>query len=115
MNNNKLEKEELEYLINEVKTLGNYIFNEDEECFFADAEVVICLKEIEDGKYISSGSYFFDGYEIGLSDDEAEKLVFFGNEDYVREKVLEQYSLEPEMFMNYPIIYQNVFVKFVEK
>ncbi len=115
MNNARTEKEELEYLINEVKTLGKYVFDEEKKCFFADTEVVLCLKEIEIGKFVSVGSYFFDGYEIGLSEEEADKLVFYGDKEYVREKALNQYNLEPEIFMNYPVIYTNVFIEFVEE
>jgi len=114
MNDSKTEKEELEHLINEVKTLGRYIFDEEKRCFFVDAEIVLCFREIEEGKYKSCESYFFDGYEIGMSEEEAEKLVFYGTEDMVYEKIREYYNLEPEIFMNYPIIYTNVFVEFVE-
>ena len=111
----KTEKEELESLINEAKTLGRYVFDEEKRCFFADDEIVLCFKEIEEGKYMSCESYFFDGYEIGMSEEDAEKLIFYGTEDVVNEKVKEHYNLEPELFMNYPIIYTNVFVEFVEK
>lgn len=114
MNNIKTEKEELEYLINEAKTLGRYVFDEGKKCFFADAEVVLCFKEVEEGKYVSCESYFFDGYEINISEEKAEKLVFYGEEEVVCERVKEYYNSEPEIFMNYPIIYTNVFVEFVE-
>ncbi len=114
-NNLEMKKEELEKLIAEKWTLGNYIFDEEKQCFFGDTEVGLCLKQIEDNKYMSCESYFFDGYEVGISDEEAEKLVFYGTEDVVSEKAIEEFNSEPDIFLGYPIFYTNVSVEFVEE
>ena len=99
-----LNKKELEELISRKKTLGNYIFDEEKQCFFGDTETELCIKEVTENKY-KSICYFFDGYEIGLNEDEVE--FYEGTEDEAKQMAIKSFN-EGDKFMGYPVIYTNV-------
>ncbi|MEM1135748.1 MAG: hypothetical protein AAGI07_07890 [Bacteroidota bacterium] len=101
----KYAKSELEELISKKKTLGKYSFNEDKQHFIADVEVVLIIKKIKENLY-KSQCYFFDGYEVWIKDDE--QLFFEGNEKEAKEKAIVSWNDEPEIFMEFPILYTNI-------
>lgn len=105
----KPDKQKLEQLISEERTLGNYVFDEEKLCFYGDAEIVLGIAPVEAKKY-KSICYFFDGYEVWLDDEEAE--FYEGSEEDAKRLAIE--SFNREKFMDYPIIYTNVFCEIYE-
>jgi len=98
-------KNELEALISQKKTIGIYLFDEEQQIFTSDVEIVLGIQKIEEKLYRAE-YYFFDGYEAWLRDDQ--KLLFEGEEAQAKEKAVSSWNEKPEMFMEYPIIYTNV-------
>jgi len=98
-------KNELEALISQKKTLGKYLFDEEQQIFISDVEVVLGIQKIKEKLY-SAEYYFFDGYEIWLSD--GQKRLFEGEETQAKESAILSWNAKPEKFMEYPIIYTNV-------
>ncbi|OJJ21464.1 hypothetical protein BKI52_13020 [marine bacterium AO1-C] len=98
-------KNELETLISQKKTLGQYVFDEAQQIFTSDVEITLGIQEIEEKLYRAE-YYFFDGYEVWLNDDQ--KLFFKGEEAQAKEKAILSWNEKPETFMEYPIIYTNV-------
>ncbi|WP_375562604.1 hypothetical protein ACE193_08670 [Bernardetia sp. OM2101] len=102
----KHSKQELEELISKTKTLGVYIFDEENQRFTSDVEIGLVIRKVEENLYKAS-SYFFDGYEVWVEDEI--NLFFDGNEEEAMQKSIKSWNeYEPEFFMNYPIIYTNV-------
>ena len=99
------DKQKIEEQIKQVKTIGNYIFDEQKKCFFGDAETELCITKVAENKY-KSVCYYFDGYEIFL--DESEVEFYDGDEQTAKQKAIESFNQQPEIFEGYPIIYTNV-------
>jgi len=108
----KNSKEELERLISEKKTLAIYIFDEEHKLFTSDVEINLVIKKIEKDLY-KAVSYFFDGYEFWVEDKM--ELFFEGNEEKAMQKAIERWNNEPEIFMDYPIIYTNLTCELYEE
>lgn len=105
-------KDELERMIREVKTLGNYKFNEEKQCFYGDAAIEIYAQKIGDDTYSVYEFFYFDGMEVGTYREGEEPYVFHGTEEEVRAKIIDSYNSEPEKYMGYPIFYTNISVVF---
>ncbi|XZF15633.1 hypothetical protein ACTHGU_05810 [Chitinophagaceae bacterium MMS25-I14] len=105
------DKQKLEELIKQKKTIGNYIFDEQKQCFLGDAETELCISKVAEDKY-KSVCYYFDGYEIFLEDKDVE--YYDGNEETAKQKAIESFNRQPEMFMGYPILYTNVTCELIE-
>ncbi len=99
----EFEKQKLEELIRQKKTVGNYIFDEQKKCFFGDAETELYITQVSENKY-KSVCYYFDGYEIFLDDRETE--FYEGNEQAAKQMAID--SFNQEEFMGYPILYTNI-------
>ena len=65
------DKQKLEELISQEKTIGSYIFDEYKKCFFGDAKTELCIKKIAENKY-KSVCFYFDGHEIFIRDKDVE-------------------------------------------
>lgn len=100
-------KAELEALIKEERTLGNFVFDEESQRFTCDVEIVLVVKNDGPKKYRSL-CYFFDGYEVSV--EEKDRLTFEGEQDEVRAAVIASYPAD--VFLNYPIVYTNVSCEF---
>lgn len=100
-----LDKRNLEELISQKMTLGNYIFDEKENCFFGDAEIELYISKIEENKY-QSELYYFDGYEIYIEDEQ--KMTFEGNFEIAKKQAIESFNSRKNKFMNFPIFYKNI-------
>lgn len=98
-----LDKHKLEELIALEKSLGKYYFDESEQCFITDVEVVVYLTKEADEKY-RVVCYFIDGYEVGVEADESEH--FTGDEAIAMQQAIASFS--QESFLNYPIVYSNI-------
>jgi len=97
-------KEELEKLIREKKPIATYKFNENRKIFTSNVEIVLGIKKIEENLY-QAQYYYLDGHEFWLNDS---KLFFKGNIKEAKLKAIESWNKEPELFLNYPIIYLNI-------
>ena len=98
-----LSKQQLEELIREEKTLGNYVFDEDKKCFYGDVEVELYIAKVAENKY-KSVCYYFDRYEVWVDEDEVE--FFEGNEETAKQVAID--SFNQAKFMDYPIILTNI-------
>ncbi len=101
----KYSKEKLDELISKEKTLGIYVFDEEQRIFTSNVDISLVIKKIEKDLY-KAVSYFFDGYEFWVKDRIT--LFFKGSEDEARQKAIDSWNKEPEIFMGYPIIYTNL-------
>lgn len=99
----KNKKEELEKLIQEKFKVGQFEFDEENETFINKTEIELYLSKISENKYCSK-YYFYDGYEIYLSEEETEQ--FEGNEETCKIKAIK--SFNNKTFMNYPILCSNI-------
>ncbi len=97
-------KTELEALIAQKWTLGNFIFDEVRQCFLGDMETVLYITGVAENiyrlVYIS-----FDGYEV-WADGEHETL-YRGSEQEVKRRVVKD-RRGAEEFMDYPIVFSNI-------
>lgn len=98
-----LNKQKLETLISEERTIGNYLFDEEKQCFLGDAETVLYITKVAENRY-KSVCYFFDGYEIYL--DEGDVEFYDGNEALCKQKAID--SFNQGKFMGYPIIFTDI-------
>lgn len=97
------DKHKLEELIAQEKSLGEYYFDESEQCFITDVEVVLYLMKEADEKY-RLVCYFINGYEVGIEADESER--FTGDETTAMQQAIAAFS--QKSFLNYPIVYSNI-------
>ncbi len=104
-----LRKKEMEELISKEKTLGRYVFDESNNAFLADAEIVIYITQVNVGKY-RTVCYFFDGYEIYLDENEVE--YFEGDEEAAKAMAIR--SFQQDTFMGFPISYSNIVCQLYE-
>lgn len=104
-------KKELDELISETYTLGDYYFDEEKQCFFGNMEILLAIREIEKDKYKACEYYYCGGYECSLSEEEQNQLVFSGSRDEVRQLCFDQAS-PSDQFMGYPVIETNVSLSF---
>ncbi len=96
-------KKELEKLIQEKFKVGQFEFDEKNEIFINKTEIELYLSKIAENKYCSS-YYYYDGYEIYLSESEIEE--YNGNEEICKSKAIE--SFNKKEFMSYPILCSNI-------
>ena len=108
----KHSKSQLEELISREKTLGNYVFDESEQCFYGDAEVELYISKLNDTKYRSE-LFYFDGYEVYLEDEQ--KDFFEGDFETAKQKAIDSYNSRGETFMDYPVIYTHVTCHLLEE
>lgn len=99
-----LSKEELEVQIAGERPVGEFLFDEQRQCFTTDAEVVCELVELDVNVYRSGEFIYFGGYEYSM--EEHEKKTLFGTFDEVEEQLAQEY-IEENRFMGYPVIYTN--------
>ncbi|MFS0553312.1 hypothetical protein [Brevibacillus sp. 179-C9.3 HS] len=104
--------DELERMIREVKTLGNYKFHEEKQCFYGDAEIEIYARKLGNDTYSVYEFYYFDGIEVSAYREGEEPYVFQGTEEEVRAKIIDSYHSESGIFMGYPVLYINISVVF---
>ena len=98
-----LEKGELEELISQERTIGNYIFNEQNNCSSGDLGTVLYITKIAENRF-KSVCCFFDGYEVYVDEDKEE--VYDGDEKTAKQKAID--SFNKGTFMGYPIIFTNI-------
>ncbi len=98
-------KSNLEILIAQTKTIGTYIFDEEKQCFFGDAEIELVIARTDDNHF-QSVLYYFDGYEIGLEDHQIE--FYKGDLSAAKKMAIESFNANPELFMEYPIFYTKI-------
>lgn len=104
-------KAELEAQISQVKTLGIYFFDEDRQVFTSNVAIGLVIQKIEDKVY-QAYCYYFDGYECGVTPG---AYIFEGTEEEARAKAIKSWNEPPELFMDYPIIYENVICEVYEE
>lgn len=56
--------------------------------------------------------FYFDGHEIFLNDNDIE--YYDGDEQTAKQKAIDSFNQQQEMFMGYPIIYTNVICELYE-
>lgn len=107
-----LSKKELDALISEKYTLGEYYFDEEKKCFFGNMEINLYLREIDKNTYKSCEYYYCDGYECEVEESEQNRLTFSGSIEEVKNLVLKEMSNGSEQFMGYLVIETNISVFF---
>lgn len=101
----------LENSIRQEMTIGNYFFDESCECFWGDAEIELYICQIEGNKY-QSECYFFDGYEIGLNEEQ--KIIFSGSLEEAKEKAVASFNSGINEFLGYSIYFKNICCNLME-
>lgn len=99
------DKQKLEELIRQQRSIGNYIFDEQRKCFLGDAKTELYIKKLAEDQY-KFVCYYFDGYEIFLDKKDVE--YFNGNEKKAKQMAIDSFNQQVDTFMDYPIIYTNV-------
>ena len=100
-----LDKQKLEELISQEKTIASYIFDENKKCFIGNVKVELYIKKIAEDKY-KSVCYYFDEYEIFIDDKHVE--YYDGDEQTAKQKAIDSFNQQQETFMGYPIIFMEV-------
>ncbi len=108
-----MKKQELEEKLKEKKTIGDFYFDEEKQCFFGNVDIEIDAKLIAKDTYELCSSYFYDGYECPVYQEGEPPPIFKGNEEQVKAEIIASFNSSPELFMDYPIIYQNIRVKLI--
>ncbi|WP_424951643.1 hypothetical protein [Deinococcus sp.] len=104
-------KTELEALIAQKWTLGNFIFDEVRQCFLGNMEIVLYIARIAEETYRLVGT-FFGGYEVW--EDEEHETPYRGAEQEVKQKVVEARRMGEE-FMGYPIVFSGIVCRLSEE
>ncbi len=99
-----LSKDELELLIAEERPVGDFLFDEQKQCFTTDVEVVYQIIEIDENTFCSGEFIYFGGYDYMI--EEHEKKTCFGTFGEVEEQLAQEYNDENQ-FMDFPVIYTN--------
>lgn len=107
-------KAEWEEMISKEYTLGSYQYDEEQNRFVGDVEIELALVRIGEHTYQSAASYFFDGYEVGVSEEAREALVFEGTEADAKQQAIAKYH-QGMYFYDIPIVYPNISVEIVEE
>lgn len=105
-----LSKDQLEQLIAQDREVGDFVFEEQNQCFTTDAEVLYELIELDQTTFCSGEFIYFDGYEYSM--EEGEKKIYTGSLAEVAEQIAAEY-VEENHFMGYPVIYTNFQVQLV--
>ena len=106
-----LSKDELELLIAQERPVGEFLFDEEKQCFTTDAQVIYELVEIDDYVFRSGEYIYFGGYEYSI--EEPEKKTCFGSLEEVEEQIAQEYH-EENHFMRFPVLYTNFRTELVE-
>ena len=106
-----LNKDELEQRIAEERPVGEFLFDEEKECFTTDVEVVYELVEIDANMYSSGEFIYFGGYDYSI--EEHERKTWEGPLEEVEERVSQEYN-EENSFMGYPVLYVNFRTELVQ-
>lgn len=110
----KFSKKELDKLVSEKYTLGEYYFDEKEQCFFGNMDVELYVREIETDKYKACEYYYCDGYECGVDEEEQNKIIFSGSKENVRNICIEKFNTG-NIFMGFPVFETNITLIFEMK
>ncbi|NLW79799.1 MAG: hypothetical protein GXY32_10370 [Ruminococcaceae bacterium] len=103
-------KDELELLIAGERPVGEFLFDEENQCFTTDTEVIYEIIEAAENVFCSGEYIYFGGYAYSMEDHE--KKTWFGPLEAVAEQVAQDY-IDENHFMDFPVIYTSFRVELV--